>query len=205
MLADNFEEGLNMNKFVMVALLASAMGTSVSAATCTSSVASKVTVLNTSINDGCDLGSDSNDNVGGGVLDVNTDTMFGFSDWTFLGKNDFGTGETSLNFTITGNDQSGTWTISNLTYALYMLVLKGPNAQSGTQPDTYVGYLLSGTSGTYETPFFKTNPQDISHWSLYARGVAFDPQSGTIPVPAALPLMAGGLGLLELLRRRRRA
>ncbi|MFT5949760.1 MAG: hypothetical protein ACJAVR_002008 [Paracoccaceae bacterium] len=174
----------------------------------------------------CQVGNGNNDNVGGGTLDVNTHNMFSAaaSDWAFLTKWSLdasspsidgdsaysGGGTYSDHITMgAGSDgQGGSFTVSQaarVTYSDIMVVLKGPNAFS------YVGFIVediisASEIGDYLSVFPKATPgefQDISHISFYGRSATFGVVVAPVPVPAALPLMAGALGLLVLLRRRR--
>jgi hypothetical protein len=106
-----------------------------------------------------------------------------------------------------GSDgQGGSFTVSQaarVTYSDIMVVLKGPSAFS------YVGFIVediisASEIGDYLSVFPKATPgkfQDISHISFYGRS-SFADVVTTVPVPAALPLMLGGLGVLAALRRR---
>lgn len=173
----------------------------------------------------CQVGNGNNDNVDGGTLDVNTHDMFSAaaSDWAFLTKWSLdasspsidgdsaysGGGTYSDHITMgAGSDgQGGSFTVSQaarVTYSDIMVVLKGPSAFS------YVGFIVediisASEIGDYLSVFPKATPgkfQDISHISFYGRS-SFDDVVTTVPVPAALPLMLGGLGALAALRRRR--
>ena len=155
-------------------------------------------------NDGCQVGSTNNDTLV--PLQVNTDAMFGFSDWVFAEKWEFGEGaeeQIDIGLIITGDAQSGTWSINDIWDLVdnVMLVLKG-GASDNTSPNMYVGYLLvdGDTSGTYETPFINTrneNPKDISHISAYFRGA-----QEKIPEPTTLGLLGLALAALSIGVRR---
>jgi len=103
---------------------------------------------------------------------------------------------------LTGDNQSGTWSISQAlfdSYARLMVVFKGPDQASPVQPKGVVAYLLSDITGTYDTPFNnpmggQPNPMDISGVSLYA----------AIPLPAGGLLLLTALGGLGIAARRRR-
>ena len=171
---------------------------------------------------GCQVGTTNNDQPD--PIQVNADNMFGHNDWVGVGTELAAAGNNGA-LTITGNTISGNFSIlSSLAsvYGEFMLVLKG-GASDNTVPNTYVGYLLSGLSGSYLTPFMLIKPEEcetkrgvttcknpkdeykaISHWQLYARGEP-DTGPGEVPVPAALPLLFSGLlglGVLGRLRRR---
>ena len=158
---------------------------------------------------GCQFGSFNNDQPD--PINVNLDNMFGHNDWVGIGA-ELALAGSNGSLTITGNATSGTFSVLSSLASLYgefMLVLKGGNGQN-IVPDVYVGYLLSGLSGTYLSPFINVNSRGpdsyagISHWQLYARGEP-DTGPGEVPVPAALPLLFSGLlglGVLGRFRRR---
>lgn len=137
--------------------------------------------------EGCQLGSTNNDTVGGGILQVNTDQLFGFSNWQFLGKDESG-GTLGISPEFPPIAQSGTWNVSSFLPSGWtdaLLVFKGGNGNN-ISPQNYVAYLLKPgmTSGTWSSPFINTkngNVADISHISLYSR----------IPTPALLPGLIG--------------
>jgi hypothetical protein len=187
-----------MNTFVKCALTAVAilMAHSAPAATCALAITNNV-----STNAGCQTGSINNDKLGSPPIQVNIDAMFGISNWAFLAKdNDLdgvNEGSNPLGLWLSGGLESGTWSINSNAFILYsslMLVLKGSN------PNSYVGYLLNSTTGSYATTFFnkKGKGQGISHVSLY--GVL---APAAVPVPAAGLMLMGALGALSLARRRK--
>lgn len=160
--------------------------------TCSSALSLKVTP-----NIGCQIGSTNNDTVGAGNLQVNTDSLFGFTDWKFAGKDETGgTLNISSQFPNTSTT-SGTWDISSIvqpSWTNLMLVFKGGNGNN-ISPEAYVGYLLTSTTGTWFSPFTNTkngNLADVSHISLYYR---------EIPTPALLPGLIG-MGLAALRKRK---
>ena len=155
-------------------------------------------------NAGCQIGNSNNDS----EAQLNSDAIFTFTDWDFLGKEDpvdnagESLGTLQLNITSLGTASiSGNWSIVSNAFDLFQdiaLVFKGGN---GGVPDNYVAYLLNSTSGTYTSPFVNTNNsnlKNISHISVYGRGVT------PVPLPAALPLLGGALGLIGLLGWRRK-
>ncbi|WP_108258280.1 VPLPA-CTERM sorting domain-containing protein [Mangrovicoccus ximenensis] len=193
--------------FAAAALSLAASGGAL-AATCSASgfpgISDNVVATPSGTNSGCWLGGDSQDGVGGSVLDVNADGMFGVSTWEFLGKN----------FFVSGDDESGTWNVGSTifdTYLGFMIVLKSANESANPTPDKYVGYAFTapdGTSGTYATPFSKSGPMGISHYSLYAvkSGGYVPPEwlRSEVPLPAAAWMLISGLGLLGAASARRR-
>jgi hypothetical protein len=154
-------------------------------------------------NAGCELGSTNNDFLN--PLQVNLDSMFGFSDWIFAEKVlEDPEEDIDIGLVLTGNEQSGTWSINDVwdTYSHVMLVFKGGGGN--IEPSEYVGYLLvnGDTSGTYMTPFSNLNngnPTDISHVSGYVR---VKPPGEIIPEPASISLVGLLLGALALRRWR---
>lgn len=174
----------------------------------------------------CDAGSTNNDFLGTS-FQVNDDLLFGvgLSPWSLLSRFALGAGGTSveedatapsggaysdlITFAPGSTALSGVFTIDEAVRTPLltdiMVVLKG------AAPDVYVGFLVTdiigaGETGTYASIFFNGHgdAQGISHLTFYGRR-GFSSFTGDIPVPAALPLMAGGLAALGLLRLRRRA
>jgi hypothetical protein len=80
--------------------------------------------------DGCKLGTTNNDTIGS-TNQVNTDQMFGFSDWIF-GEKAFESGENvDVGLTTYGGAQLGLWQIDDSISDLYsdvMLVLRAAMA-----------------------------------------------------------------------------
>lgn len=169
------------------------------------------------VNFGCQRGLSNNDNVGMGILDVNTDGLFGFSDWNFAGKDENGgilnMPPNDISPEFPGNVLSGTYNLNTIVQASWtdvMLVLKGPNVpQMGmnpNRPEEYVGYLVaqdeSGNwTGDWATPFRNTNSGNevgVSHISLYYRE---DGNGTPIPTPALLPGLIG-MGISALRKKK---
>jgi hypothetical protein len=143
---------------------------------------------------GCQLGSTNNDSPIPGQ--VNSDAMFGATNWTQFG---------SANGTITGlggTGTSGTLTLNVNwgTIGMLMIVFKDGNGN----PPVYVGYNITpGFNGTisWTSPF--TNPnngnlKDVSHITAYVT-----PGGVNTPEPASLFLMGTGLlGAGRIVRKR---
>ena len=144
--------------------------------------------------------------------------------WGSLGKFE-NTGSNdyfSLNDNTTPN-QAGFWALTNKAlaeFSEFLMIFKGGNINN-TVPSDFVGYILSGESGTWQSPLLATtgNPgstRDLSNVELFARGTGTPPNgdpgngNGTavIPLPAAgwlLLTAIGGLGATGLRRRRKNA
>ncbi|WNC71816.1 PEP-CTERM sorting domain-containing protein [Thalassotalea psychrophila] len=152
---------------------------------------------------GCELGEDDQDFLN--PLMVNTDDgMFGHTDWEFVTKYEGG--------------QAGIFTLDEVVPVdiLIMLVFKGPNANSGTAPDEFVGYTLAEGEDTFEwqTMFAKYNDkkdswnyQGVSHISVYwvPDDGGVDPQCHTcteIPEPQSLLILSAGLLGIFINRRK---
>lgn len=192
-----------MRKAMTIAAAAAILGwTGVAQAgpVCTASVAAKVATTS-----GCELGSTNNDFLN--PLQVNLDSMFSFTDWSFAQKDDDldGVNQTSIDvgLSLLGGTLSGTWSINDIwsQFSDVMLVFKG--GAGNTNPDTYVGYLLASgsTSGTYISPFVNGNNgnlKNISHVSIYVRGKGM-----MVPEPGTLTLLGLGLVAMGFARRRK--
>jgi hypothetical protein len=139
-------------------------------------------------------------------ITVNQEAFFGYTDWSFLKKDD-----------PAGNGQTGIWSLTNNEWAQYsdiMLIFKDG---AGT---TLLGFTLtpSSTSGNWNSPFTAyeftnlcmhhdahgnqaayddcSKIKDVSHLSYYARGALT-----RVSEPASLVLMVLGLLSLRLVRR----
>lgn len=107
--------------------------------------------------------------------------------------------------TVTGTRKEGTITVAQSVFNMYgsvSLVLKGPDSAQST-PSSFIACLVtSAASFTYVSPYSNQNnrQQDLSHISLYAGDPTPPP---AVPLPATVVLLAGALGGLGALRRRK--
>ena len=157
------------------------------------------------------LNANVNDSVSGlpSTYTVNVEKFFGHSDWLFDGKFDDVEKTTQKDgsslFTFTGDEQTGTFTWNGGTVPSAVMFVFKDGASTNL-----VGYLIDMATllsrdpmtGTYSSPFVEPpfsfegeGPRDISHISVYYRGVA-------VPEPATIALF--GLGLVGLAAIRRR-
>ena len=151
--------------------------------------------MNVSDTLGCELGSTNNDFLNP-VLQVNTDAMFGITEWEFIFQSGSSENETQTTVfdLVMYDNEYGSFSIDWTDWDSLMLVQKDGQGD----PDTYVGYLLdpadSDLSYAFLTPFTNTETggfKDISHLSWY--GVQADPDRFNVPEPAPLALMGFGL------------
>lgn len=140
----------------------------------------------------CEKGAATQDFLNTNPSTVNQEAFFGFTDWTYLTRNDLGEG------------QSGQWSVDSSIWNQYsdlLLVFK-----SG-KDTTLLGFLVAdgATGGSWQSPFrepeFDFNPdhkiKDVSHITYYVRGIATS-------VPESSSILLLGLGLISLLVMRRR-
>jgi hypothetical protein len=127
----------------------------------------------------------------------NPGPLFGISNWTEVVSSDDSNGADGVLSMTGANALSGTWSVSSFGgHADAILVVKGG--------DGFVAYLLntadlSGTWSTNGLTVGSGNHPDLSHLALYEGGPL-----ATTPLPAALPLFAGGLGMVGFLARRKK-
>ena len=122
---------------------------------------------------------------------------FGFTDWEVVGKNsDPGDPITGITFTnLTGGFAN--WTLTDTNFLNYALGVK-----DGGDPKWAV-FLLDGTSGTVSM-----TGGSFSHFILYGRGEgpgAGGPAGSSVPEPASLLLLGGGLAVAAATLRKRRS
>lgn len=153
--------------------------------------------------EGAYAGNDSNSNLDG---------IFSSNGWAELAKVNSSAGTDGfLTVTAASDKKSGTWSWTATggwaPYTKVMAVLKGG--------PTFSAYLLNltSTSGNWNTQGIATGGgkagPDLSHFSLYwatkDSGTGGGGGGGTtpVPLPAGLPLMLGGFGLMALIARRK--
>lgn len=148
---------------------------------------------------GCELGSWSNDQPGPDR--VNADSMFDISTWQDL--------QDELDVNATAGTLSWSAALfSGKSIAALMLVLKGPNENSPSDPGFYVGYQLplGTTSVDFTSPFRNANSPTgsamaVSHYSLYWAPGRTTTQ---VPEPGMLALMGSALAAIAARRRLRK-
>jgi hypothetical protein len=162
------------------------------AATCpgTPSVGDRVFTLNTSPDATClDYGAQN--------LNGNNDVINQQGFVTIDKSDDTNTGvlNGALTLTMAADKLSGSFSISAPGYSDLVLAFKSGVAQA--DPD-WVAFLLP--VGIFSGTWAISGQQGFSHANLY--GVA---ATSTVPLPAGLPLLIGGLGLLGFLGWRRQS
>ncbi|MEZ5566648.1 MAG: PEP-CTERM sorting domain-containing protein [Gammaproteobacteria bacterium] len=138
---------------------------------------------------------DANDSIG----DLNTGAFFGSTSWTELTKTDEELNTSFWSFAGQGT-KNGTFSLANGLWNLYSnLVVVLKDGGSTTNRDIkWAAYLLPvDVNGVYDWSY--DNRKNLSHATLY--GVKGSRTS--VPEPAALLLMAFGLGIAGLALRRR--
>ncbi len=185
----------------------------VMSATCDAATTARVTP-----NIGCEYLVDLTPPAQDSETNVNEGSMFGIVDWSFLGKVD-GLPGSDGGLTFVGDDQSGTWSISQAILDVYtnvMITFKSADSNADPVPSSIVGYLVNTTAGDYNAPSAfedSTGYFDISHASLFVSGVnagcdpiteICGPPVNEVPLPAGLPLLLAGLGAMGILSRRKK-
>lgn len=131
---------------------------------------------------------------GAGNLNGNSDAINALGYVTLDKSDDLTTGALpqSLTFTPPTSGLGGTFSIAAAGYTSFVVALKSGEGQ--LDPD-WAAFLLP--AGVLSGSWTISGKQELSHAVLY--GIA-----ATVPLPAALPLLAGGIGLLGALGWRRR-
>ena len=129
-----------------------------------------------------------------------TNNFFGINNWTQVQKTD-GPNNILYNFDVDSVDESeGTWSVSSFNgWSDAVIVLKGGTSWSAYLLDVL---FLSGDWNTLGLLNAAGNHPDLSHASLYVGGIKSN--NNIVPLPAALPLLLGGLGGLAWLGRIRK-
>ena len=196
-------------KNVVLAMAFAAMGGSAMAATC---VGTKQTFTLTTVPDGscfavADLGAN---NISGNPFGKNPDPIFGLAGLGLLliDKSDDGTsGHNPAALKIANSGTGGEFSIAKLIaptnkmWTDLILAFK----TGGNSIDISVWAAFSIDDSVMGGSWFTTGQNALSHANLYGRLVDAPPPPSPVPVPAAGLLLAGGLGLLGFLRRRRHA
>jgi hypothetical protein len=158
---------------------------------------------------GCEISSESQDFLNTSPITVNLDGgFFDFADWVFGGK--VGVDD---DYDGDGEGLSGSFDLSSVAALIGKAVMVVFKDGAGT---TLVGYMMSpgATTADWESPFHTPdfdvkNTKEVSHISVYyrecAQGSFGCPEDIVVPLPGALPLLAGGLiGAGAFLRRKSR-
>lgn len=133
------------------------------------------------------------DDIGENDSETTVAGLFGITDWSLATKNDDGSGDGKLSFTVApvNDDYSGTWEISNLdNYSSVMMVLKAGR--------TFGAFLL--TAAEFMAGDWATS-RELSHASVYYGG---EPTPAPVPLPATALLLLGGLGGMATMRLRKK-
>ena len=200
--------------FATAAFLAAPASAAVMSATCDAGTTGRVTV-----NIGCEYLTGLTPPAQDSEANVNAGTLFGISDWGLLGKVD-GLPGSAGGLTFVGDDQTGTWSITQAILDVYtnvMITFKSANANANPTPASVIAYLVNTAAGTYNAPSQKSDLSGfhgISHASLFVSGVnpgcdpftqICDPPVTVVPLPAGLPLLLAALGSIGILARRKKA
>ena len=154
---------------------------------------------------GCELGSTNNDFLNP-VLQVNTDALFGETDWEFIFRSGSSQNEsqTTIFDLVMYDNEYGSFSIDWTGWDSLLFVQKDGNGD----PSTYASWLLDPAdidlSYDFLTPF--TNPingnyKDISHLTWYGASDGGGGSGGTEKIPEPAPLALMGLGLLVMRRQ----
>lgn len=163
------------------------------------------TVLPVPVND-ANTNLNTNTFSGSAVPGQSDPGLFGYEDWTSLGKVDESGG---VPFSGTNGNVKMTWdgVISGVAHGTWEILNPGSVSAARIavvlkQSNTFAAFLFDPAlaSGTWTTAAFGGQSGSISHLSIYSSG------TGTvIPLPAALPLFLAGLAGLGFVGWRRRA